>query len=110
ALARLLATLEVGIPYVVARLLSKAWLGLSMLGAAAVAGWRLVAGSGGEGGSEPWWACWGGTLSSKVAGDSGGRGRGAERGPRRWRAGGTRRGRAPRVVLRPDGPAGEGRG
>jgi len=52
ALARLLATLVVGIPYVAAWLLSKAWLGLSMLWAAAVAGWRDAAGSGAEGGSE----------------------------------------------------------
>jgi hypothetical protein len=40
AMVRLLATILVGIPYVAAWLLSKAWLGLSMLAAAAVAGWQ----------------------------------------------------------------------
>lgn len=63
ALARLLATLVVGVPYVAAWLVSKAWragawvlgvawLGLSMLWAAAVAGWRDAARPGAEGGSE----------------------------------------------------------
>lgn len=52
ALARLLATLVVGVPYVAAWLLGKAWLGLSMLWAAAVAGWRDAARPRTEGGAD----------------------------------------------------------
>lgn len=40
AAVRLLATILVGIPYVAAWLLSKLWLGITMLWAAAVTGWR----------------------------------------------------------------------
>lgn len=40
ALVRLLATILVGIPYVAAWSLSKLWLGVTMLWAAAVTGWR----------------------------------------------------------------------
>jgi hypothetical protein len=52
AVVRLLATVLVGIPYVVAWSLSKAWLGLTMLWAAAVTGWRDARRPRAEAGSE----------------------------------------------------------
>lgn len=40
AVGRLLATILVAVPYVTAWSLSKAWIGVTMLWAAAVTGWR----------------------------------------------------------------------
>ncbi|MEU4578941.1 hypothetical protein [Nonomuraea sp. NPDC023979] len=51
AVARLLATVLVGIPYVAAWSLSKLWLGVTMLWAAAVTGWRDARRPRAEGGS-----------------------------------------------------------
>ncbi|HUR74440.1 MAG TPA: hypothetical protein VMZ00_09190 [Sporichthya sp.] len=52
AVVRLLATILVGVPYVAAWLLGKLWLGLSMLWAAAVAGWQDAGRLRTEGGSD----------------------------------------------------------
>lgn len=52
AVVRLLATVLVGLPYVAAWSLSKAWLGVTMLWAAAVTGWRDARRPRAEGGSE----------------------------------------------------------
>lgn len=51
AVVRLLTTILVGIPYVAAWSLSKLWLGVTMLWAAAVTGWRDARGPRAEGGS-----------------------------------------------------------
>lgn len=52
AVVRLLATFLVGIPYAAAWLLGKLWLGVTMLWAAAVTGWRDARRPRVEGGSE----------------------------------------------------------